>query len=720
MSPKEGSLDRRTFIELTTIGGVGLGMTGLPLTLSGCAEGGPKTVKGACHHDCPDRCSWEVTVENDQVIDFKASSDNPYTAGSLCEKMENFPQDVTYNPDRLLKPLKRIGPKGAGEFVEVSWEEAIADIASKLKSIINEHGGEAILPYSFGGNQGEVQGPAGARFFARVGASQLERTICGAPAVTGVMLTNGTTTGVLPKDLVHSKYIIMWGVNPVNSHPHLWRLTLEAREQGAKIVVIDPFKSRTAEEADWYVQPKPGTDTALALGMIHVMLTEGLQDQDYIDRYTTGITELTTHVEKYTPAYTAAITGLEEEEIVSLAREYAGASPSVIRVLIGMEHQANGASAFRAVSMLPSITGAWRELGGGLMHMAYELSGQALNWDSFILPKELDDQSTRSISMIQLGQVLNDPSLDPGIHALFVWSSNPAVTTPNQNMVIKGLEREDLLTVVLEHFMTDTARYADYVFPVTTVFEHWDILTSWGTPYLNINEPAIQPMGNAKPDSEFFRLLSRAMGFEEEYLYESDLDKVKNAFNTNHEYLEGITFESLRETGWARFNLPDPWMPHVEGNFVTASGKCEFYNPDLPQPVAEYVAPNYPEEELLNFPLQLLTIKSPKYFLNSSKANFSSNRKRQGKPSLEIHPDDAGNRGIEDGATVKVYNNRGEVLIPVRISDKVRPGIVCMPQGFWPSLMEGGSSANALTTDELTDMARGGAIQETRVQVVSV
>ncbi|WP_194775280.1 molybdopterin-containing oxidoreductase family protein [Pararhodonellum marinum] len=720
-SKKNKGIDRREFIGISAKGAAGISLASLSV-LSGCADSETaKIVFGACYHDCPDRCSWTVTSVNNKVTDFQANKNDPYTSGKLCNKMVSFPHDVTFHPDRILSPLKRSGPKGSGEFVKISWEQAISEVAAKLKDIIEQKGGEAILPYSFGGNQGMVQGGAiSSRFFAHIGASQLERTICGDAAVEGVLATNGQTTGVLPEDIVHSRYIILWGTNPVLSNQHLWPFIQKANNNGATIVTVDPFQSKTSEGSDWHIQPRPGTDTALALGLMHVILAENLQDQEYIDNYTLGIVQLKAHVQKFDPETVAQITGLEKETIIALAKAYATASPSLIRVLIGMEHQVNGASAFRAVAMLPALTGAWRHFGGGLMHMTYELFGEALNWESINLPAALADQKTRSINMVELGKALKNKELHPSIDALFVYNSNPAVTTPNQNLVRKGLERNDLLTVVSEHFLTDTARYADYVFPATTVLENWDILDSWGTPYLNINEPAIEPLGESKPNSELFRLLAREMGFKEAYFYESDIDMVKKTLDGNHEYLKGISFKSLRQKGGQKLNLPAKWMPHVEGNFKTSSGKCHFYDPNLEQALPEYIPFQYSDEEIKQYPLHLLTIKTPKNFLNSSHANVNHILEKEGKFYLEVHPKDAAMRQIADGDELKVFNQRGRVFITARISNKVQQGVVCMPQGFWPSLSKGGSSANALTNHLLTDMGRGGAIQEARVELEKV
>ena len=712
-------INRRTFIELSVGGTLSMGAVSL---LSDCANKSPlKMVNGACYHDCPDGCSWKVTVENNKVSRFEAHTDNPYVNGTLCDKMDRFPDEVAYNPNRLLRPLKRIGEKGEGKFEPISWDIALKEVSGRLKTIIDEKGGEAVLPFSYGGNEGLVQGRSiSNRFFARLGASQLERTICGDAAVAGVTATNGQSTGIMPADIVHSRYIILWGTNPVISNQHLWPLIQKARADGAKLVVIDPFVSQTAKEADLHLQPYPGTDTALALGLIHVIQTENLQDSDYIEKYTSGIAELTAHVQKFTPEYVAGLTGLSSENITTLARAYASGDPSLIRFLIGLEHQANGASAFRAISMLPALTGAWRKQGGGLLHMTYELFGNAINWEHIELPPELSSITTRTINMIQLGKALTSKELNPSIDALFVFNANPAVTIPNQNAVLEGLKRDDLLTVVLDHFMTDTARFADYIFPATTVLENWDVYTSWGTPYINLNEPAIEPLGEAKPNTEFFRLLAKAMGYEESYLQVSDLDIVKRALETDHPYMKGIDFKSLRKTGWARLTIPDLWLPHAEGNFNTSDGKCMLYNPEIEPALPDYQPVLYSEEDNANYPYHLLTIKSTRNFLNSSHGNIGRLIENEGPPVLDISKEDAERAAITDGEMVKVYNQRGEVTLQARIRSRVRPGVLCMPQGYWPSLQEGGSSANALTDDLLTDMGRGGAIQEARVGLMKM
>lgn len=716
--------NRRHFVQISAQGlvGVGIGTFAVSnLSLIGCAtENASKKVFGACHHDCPDTCSWEIETQSGQVVSFKGSASNPYTAGKLCNKMDHFDSEVVFSPHRLLKPLKRVGAKGQAEFKEVSWEEAISDVAKRINTITSEKGGEAILPFSYGGNEGMVQGKAGRSFFKHIGASNLERTICGDAAVAGIEAVNGQSTGIMPEDIVHSRYIVLWGTNTLYSNQHLWPYIEKARVAGAKLVVVDPFVSATAEAADVHIQPFPGTDTALALGMINIILSEGLQDQEYIDNYTSGFEELKAHVQKYAPQYVSEITGLEITDIEAFAREYATSKPALIRILIGMEHQSNGSSAFRTIGMLPTLTGAWKDLGGGLMHMAYELFGQSLNYSIFDLPEEVSGKKVRSINMVELGKALTDKEMAPSVDALFVYNANPAVTIPNQNLVLAGLKREDLFTVVIEHFMTDTAMYADYVFPATTPFENWDLFTSWATPYININQPAIPPLGAAKPNTEFFRLLAREMGFTEDYLYLEDKSIVQSMLNSDHPYLEGITFDSLEKTGWARLKVPNEWRPHAAGNFNTPSKKCLLYNPDVQPALPDYIAVTQSETDKKSYPLRLLSIKSTRYFLNSSHANITTLRDLEGQPMLDIHELDAKNYGIADGDEVKVFNQRGEVFLKARIKNKVKKGVVCMPQGYWNSLMPKGSSANALTHDLLTDMGGGAAIQDTMVNVMKL
>ncbi|MBU2951355.1 molybdopterin-dependent oxidoreductase [Tamlana agarivorans] len=720
MKKKEKKINRRQFVKQTTKGFVGVHMASiLPASLlaaSGFTSAEASSFHGVCYHDCPDSCSWVVKVQKGKVISFGGDKANPFTAGKLCGKMDTFPQDITYHSDRLLTPMKRVGKKGEGKFEPISWEKAIQEIGNQLKETIKRHGSESILSHGYMGTQSLVQKSVmSSRFFARMEASVISHTICGGAVIPANFQVNGTVMGVLPEDMVHSRYIILWGTNTKNSNIHQWPYVLKARKSGAKIIVIDPFVSATAKEADWHIQPLPGTDVALAMGMINIMIDEGLVDQDYIDNYTLGYKDLKEHVKSYDPKSVSDICGLQEEDIIQLAREYANGEPSLIRILVGIEHNYNGGDGTRAVAILPSLTGAWRKLGGGLMHLTFEMGGRALNWERLSYHRQMPTQPKRKLNMVQIGQILNNADLNPAIKSIFIFNSNPMVTTPNANLTKKGLEREDLLTVVLEHFMTETAKYADYVFPATTQLEHWDIGDSWGQVYININQPAIAPLGEAKSNSEFFRLMALEMNYTEECFEESDKDIVKSAFDSDHPYLEGIDFDYMQKHGWARYKIPEPFLPHADGNFETASGKCEFISPSRGLP--KYKEVSYTNEEKAKYPLQLLTIKNTKGFHNSSHANIKHLQQKEGRLRLDIHPEDSNARNIQNGDELMVFNQRGKVLLKAKVTKRTRPGVICMPHGFWPSLTKGGQVSNNLTDDRLTDIGGGAALQDCRVQV---
>lgn len=485
------------------------------------------------------------------------------------------------------------------------------------------------------------------------------------------------------------------------------------------MVVIDPLRTETAERADWHLRPKPGTDAALALGMMHVIVNEGLHDAEYVERHTVGFARLSERLKEYPPERVAAITGLKSADIVQLAKAYATTRPSIIRTQIAMEKHANGAMMYRSIACLPAIVGAWKDEGGGLLQFTL-WAGEALKLNAVTMP-ELQDPNIRSVNMVQLGRALTDESLEPGIHALIVYNSNPATIAQNQNLVFKGLKRKDLLTVVIDHFLTDSARFADYVLPATTQAEYLDLVVPWGSPYLTLNIPAIEPVGEALPNTEIFRRLARRLGLEDEYLYTSDEDLIKTALDSDHPYLEGITYESLRRDGWASLNLPHPFLPHAEGDFPTPSGKCELYSESMAarglDPLPAYDAPNGDPSDPKRYPLTFMSPKSERFFLNSSHANQPRHRRATGEPKLQIHPTDAAERGIKNGDKVRVYNARGAVEIAAAVEDRTLSGVVTMPHGFWASLLPGGSSANALTSDSLSDMGGGGAIYDARVEV---
>jgi len=713
-------LSRRDFIHTSAAGVTALlGSEGIRRSESGRAE-----VRGACMHDCPDTCAWLVTTENGQAVGLAADRDHPLTRGTLCEKMDGFLTDVLYNPDRLLHPLRRVGEKGEAKFERVSWDEALEGVASRLERIIEQHGPTAILPYSYAGTEGIAQAKSlDRRFFARLGATRLERNICGATAHAGLTATIGTSTGILPEDIQKSRFIIIWGSNPVVTNPHGWPHVEEAKRRGARVVAIDPLRTPTAERADWHLRPRPGTDAALALGMMHVIVREGLQDSEYVESYTVGFDRLRERLREYPPARVAEITGLKPEDVVDLAKAYATTRPATIRTQIAMEKHSNGAMMYRSIACLPALVGAWRDEGGGILQFTADWFYEALSLGSLMMP-ELEDPKTRSVNMVQLGKALADGKLDPPILALIVYNANPGTIAQNQNLVREGLKRKDLLTVVLDHFVTDTARFADYVFPAATQAEYLDLLAPWGSPYLTLNVPAVEPVGEALPNTEFFRRLANRMGLEEPYLHVSDEEIVRQALRTNHPYLKGITYERLRREGWAPLNLPRPYLPFAKGGFPTPSGKCELYAERLlamgMDPLPRYDAPSGDPSSTERYPLTFISAKSNRYFLNSSHANQPRHLEASGEPRLQIHPKDAARRGIENGDKVRVYNDRGVVEIAAAVDDATLESVVVMPHGFWASLLPGGSSANALTSDGLSDLGGGGSFYDARVEVEKI
>ncbi|HZV52272.1 MAG TPA: molybdopterin-dependent oxidoreductase [Candidatus Dormibacteraeota bacterium] len=662
-------------------------------------------IKGGCAHDCPDTCAWEVTVERGRAVKLAGAPDHPYTRGTLCAKVHRY-LDRVYSPERVLRPLRRVGPKGEGVFVPVSWEEALTDIAARLGEVAERWGGEAVLPYSYAGNMGLIQyASMDRRFFARLGASRLARTICGDTAGAGIAAALGTTTGVLPEDVQHARFIVLWGTNTVVTNLHLWPFVRRAREAGARLVVVDPVRTRTAREADWHVRPLPGTDAALALGMMHVIVAEGLHDEAYLRDHCNGWPELRARLAEYPPERAAGLAGVEREEIVRLARAYATTRPALIRTLVGAEKQPLGATSFRTIACLPAVVGAWRELGGGLAHWTRSLFAEAVASGALTGPHP----RTRVVNMVQLGHVLTDPGLSPPVKALFVYNSNPATTAPNAGLVCRGLAREDLFTVVHDLFITDTARYADYLLPATSFLEHLDLLVSWGHTYLTLNQPALPPRGESVCNTELFRRLAAAMGWGEEPGFrETDEDLIRRALSGGHPYLEGIDLESLRRQGWAPLHLPaSRRVPFAQGGFPTASGRCELMADPEPGFAPQPADPRHP--------LVLISAKHAVHFLNSSYAHLPWHRRAEGETVVSIHPEDAAPRGIADGDRVRLRNHRGRLTARARVDDTVRPGVVAIAHGRWRSL-EGGT-ANDLTSDGLADRGGGGDLFGTRVEV---
>jgi anaerobic selenocysteine-containing dehydrogenase len=688
---------------------------------------GVTLVRGACPHDCPDTCAWQVTVKAGRAVELRGDREHPFTRGGLCSKVNHYIERA-YSPERLLYPLKRVGPKGSGRFERVSWSEALDVIAGKVRDIVSRDGATAVLPYSYLGTQGLIQCNAmSQRFFNRLGATRLQRSICGGAGTAGIVATNGISLGIMPEDVVHSRLIVLWGTNTVVTNLHLWHFVKEAQRQGAKVVCIDPVKTRTAEMADWHVRPFPGTDAALALGMMHVIVRDGLHDADYVNNHTTGFEQLRPRLAEYPPERVAKITGLSASEIIELAQAYATTHPAVIRLLIGMEHRSRGAMTYRTIACLPALVGAWRERGGGLLSITGRLRMLGLNLPAVEMP-HLENTAIRSINMVQLGRALTDPELAPPIRALIVYNSNPAAIAPNQNLILQGLRREDLFSVVIEQFMTDTARHADYILPATTQLEHLDLFWSWGHAYLTLNQPAIEPVGEALPNTEIFRRLAGRMGFSDACFLESDEDMVRAALSSTHPYAEGITYERLKQDGWARLNVPEDFRPFANGGYATPSGKCEFYSEALASqgldPLPCYIpakeGPQGADETRRRYPLSLTTAKSALHFLNSSYANLPRHLEAEGEPLLDLHSHDAVPRGISNGDLVRAHNARGELRMRARVGDGVVPGMIAIPSGWWASLSPNGSSANALTADGLSDMGGGGDFHDTLVEVEKV
>ncbi len=680
-----------------------------------------KQVHGACPHDCPDTCAWQVTVDDaGRATQVHGTQEHPFTQGALCAKLKRYPERV-YSPQRILHPLRRSGAKGSGRFTRISWDAALTEMATRLTHDIAQHGPLCAMPCNFAGTIGMLQRYAGDPFFARLGATEVDRQICGNVAYEAVASSIGAGTALLPEDLVHSRLILIWGTNTVATNVHLWSGAIrEARHRGAKIVVIDPVRTPTAAHADWHVQLAPATDAALALGMMHVIIRDELHDADYIAKYTLGFEQLCERVKDYTPAKVAEITGLAASDIEKLARDYATTRPAALRLMVGMERYSNGSLGFRAVSCLPALTGAWRELGGGVSHFTGDLFHAALDYSAVLAPASVA-KAARTVHLSQLGQALTRNDMAPPITWLMVYNLNPVVTLPNQNLIIKGFMREDLFTVVHEQFMTDTARYADIVLPATTQFEHWELMGSWGQTYLALNPPAIAPRGEAVANSELFRRLSRAMDFEDAYLHTSDEDRIRQLLSSGHRYLEGISFESLLARGWAPLTLPTDWRPRAEGGFTTPSGKCEFYSQTLAaaghDPLPNYVPLADVPAARAALPLRLISAKTS-HFLNSGYVNLPHAGTRKHHPEIQINPRDAAARAIVGGDRVRMFNELGEVEAIARVSDDTAVGVVYMAFNWWPSVTLNGSSANALTPDGLSDRAFGSNAFDARVEVL--
>jgi len=662
-------------------------------------------VKAACPHDCPDTCALDITVEDGRAVAVRGG-DMPFTAGTLCTKVARY-LDRTYSPSRILYPMKRTGAKGEGRFGRISWDEALDTIAARFSAIAAEDP-QQILPVSYAGTMGLVNfAGMDRRFFHRLGATLLERTLCSSAGKAGVKITLGGSVGSDPEQVQDAKLILIWGSNPVTSNLHFWSRCQQAKRRGAKLVIIDPRRNETAEKCDWHLAPLPGTDAALALALMHVIIGEGLTDRAYIEKHTLGYAGLAGRVREWTPQRAAAICGLDAADIVTLAREYAATRKAMIRINYGLQRHAGGGMAVRTITCLPALTGAWREPSGGVLLMTSDFYG--MNHRALERPDLLRGRP-RTINIAALGDALT--AADPPVKAAYVYNNNPVAVCPDSRKVIAGFMRADLFTVVHEIFRTDTADYADILLPATTQLEHFDIHKSYGHLYVQASQPAIAPLGEAKPNAEVFRLLAARLGFGESCFSDSDEDICRQALDSQAPALQGITWERLKEHGWARLDVPA--APFANGGFPTPSGKCEFWSETAKtqglDPLPCYTPPreNAASNPQLAQRYPLAFISPPhRHFLNSSFANLDFALKDAGVPTLEIHPSDAAARGITEDMEVRVFNDRGECRLRARITGRVRPGVVSAPSVWWKKLSPDGRNANELTSQAIADM--GGA-----------
>jgi len=706
----------------------------------GKPEPGERVVFGACPQDCPDTCAMLYTVRDGKLVDVRGNPDHPFTQGRLCVKLKNFAEHH-YNDQRVLYPMRRSGPKGAGKFTRISWDEALAEIKQRWEAIIAEFGPTAILPHNYMGQEGLLNGIAcGDAFINRLGASIPERTYCGSASATAYSSTYGPCEGLDLESFSESKYIVLWGINTISTNPHHWPFILEARKKGARIVVIDPVATRTAKQADWHVRCRPGTDGALALALMYVIIDEGLVDRDYVQQHTLGYEELAERAREYPPERAEQITGVAAADIRRLAREFATIQPSVIRTGVGLERHRGGGQTIRAVCCLPALTGSWRHPGGGLFLVS--IHQFPIHWDRMQRP-DLARPGTRVLNILRVGEHLTSDTLTPPVKSFFCYNSNPVIQGPEQNLLIKGLMRDDLFTVVSELFITDTARYADILLPATMQAEQFDLMFAWGHSYLTLNEQAIAAPGEAVPNVELFRRLSRTMGMTDAEWLRDDEALVGDYIDWDHPYMQGITLETLHKQGYAHVNIGDPKTraPYAAGGFPTATGRMELKSRAL-ETAGNYVVsffrcgsndqqptnrndplPCYvpPFESAASNPALAaeypLSIVSPKAhaFLNSQYTNEDWTAKQQGEQFVMMHPGDAAARAIADGDAVTVFNRRGKFRARAVVSDDIMAGVVMTPVGYWQA--EAGGTVNCVSHDRYIEMGNGPALSDNLVQV---
>ena len=685
---------------------------------------GSKTIRAVCPHDCPDTCSMVITVKDGVAVDLRGDKDHPFTKGFLCQKVNRY-LDRTYHKDRVLYPMRRVGPKGAGQFERISWEAALEEIVSRLKGIANSpEGPQSILPFSYAGTMGKLQEASiDRRFFHAIGASLLDRTICATAGTVGCDMTLGGRAVADPFLTEECRHIINWGSNTAVTNSHMWVRMVKAQKQGAKIVTIDPYKTPTASRSDEWIPIRPGTDAALALAMMHVAFSEQLEDLEYLRQYTLGEDQLRQRVAEWTPERAQSITGIPAETIRRLTRDHARARPALIRLNYGLQRHGGGGMAVRTITCIPAVLGTWKDPGGGAMLSTSKVYSFK-NSESFCR-HDLIPAGTRTINMSRLAEALagegeNGQPLAPPVKALVVYNSNPAAICPNQGKVIKGLKREDLFTVVLEHFQTDTADYADILLPATTQLEHWDIHSSYGHLMVQLNEPAIAPLGESRPNTEIFREFSRRFDLAREIWDNTDKDLIKEALSP----MPHITMERLLADGPMSLDLPKPFAPFAQGHFETPSGKCEFYSQRMADlgldPLPGYTPPHEdPHSGNSPYPLQMISPPEPA-FLNSSFANLAPNQRDSGQPKLRIHPLDAKLREIVSHSKVRVFNDRGSFKALALVEETVSPGVVVSHGIWWNKHTTDGVNVNCTTSTRLTDLGAGATFFDNLVQVETI
>ncbi|MCC7412897.1 MAG: molybdopterin oxidoreductase family protein [Gammaproteobacteria bacterium] len=693
---------------------------------------------GGCPHDCPDTCGMLYEVENGALVNVRGNPDHPYTRVTLCTKLKDFAAHHQ-NPERVLYPLRRTGARGSRQYERIGWDAAIAEIHARWTGIIDAWGPQAIIPYSYLGNQGIVQGlNVGDPFFNRLGATVCERTFCGEASATAYLLTYGPTGGVDPESFAYSKYIVIWACNTVSTNLHHWPFVLAARKQGAKVVVIDSYRSRTAKQADWHIMPRPGTDGALAMALVHSIIAQGLVDRDYVDRHTEGYEALAARAAGRTPEWAEAITGVAAGDIRRLAREYATTQPAAIRVGVALERHYGGGQTIRAVCCLPALTGAWRHVGGGLLQMPI--------WE---MPVRLDrvarpdwiPPGTRVVNALQIGRALNgEMPLDPPIKSIMVYNANPVTQAPECDKTVAGLMREDLFVVAAEHFISDTAAYADIILPCTMAGEMDDMVLSWGHFYLTLNQKAVAAPGEAVPNTEVFRRLAAAFGFDDPQFTRTDLEMIEHYVDWDSPRLAGIDMAYFRRQGYAHLRVGEPHerAPHREGNFPTPDGKAQLrvagaknfvapvfrqmYEDQQPGEALDEVPDYVPSREspqtnpalAKKYPLNIISPKSHG-FLNSCYANEAHKIRAQGEQFVIIHPRDAADRNIGDGTPVRVFNDRGAFRADAQVSEDAPPGVVVATLGYWRSRNAG--TVNVISSAELVNMGQAPTFSDNLVQV---